>query len=159
MEGRDVRTRPVLCVEVLPFVRPEQDGRKLQEQRPVLLSWTDRQPSLHARGHRPQEEVQVYQVHVANENILHTCVNIDEYAGVIEREEKRQREEASGNLNLDTGSIDSAIDVLDKVDPYTDAEIEKLAKQLVDKEGISEENATREARRLLAKKKKAGQDK
>jgi hypothetical protein len=94
-----------------------------------------------------------------NENILHTCVNIDEYAGVIEREEKRQREEASGNLGIEHSDIDSAVDALDKVDPYTDAEIETLAKQLVDKEGISEENATREARRLLAKKKKAGQDK
>ena len=73
-----------------------------------------------------------------NENILHECVNIDEYAGVIEREEKRAREVAK----------------LDKVDPYVDAKVNELAKKLVDEEGIDEESAVQEAKRIIAVKKK-----
>ena len=89
-----------------------------------------------------------------NENILHECVNIDEYAGVIEREEKRAREEISGNLALNESDLDEAVAKLDKVDPYVDAKVNELAKKLVDEEGIDEESAIQEAKRIIAVKKK-----
>ena len=75
-----------------------------------------------------------------NENILHTCVNIDEYAGVIEREEKRQKDEINAHLAMDHGNLSEAVDALEKVDPYMDDKVIELAKKLVDEEGISEES-------------------
>lgn len=95
-----------------------------------------------------------------NENILHTCVNIDEYAGVIEREEQRQKDEISGNLAMDHSNVAEAVEALEKVDPYMDETVLELAKKLVDEEGISEESAYKEAKRLLlARKKKAAEAK
>ena len=88
-----------------------------------------------------------------NENILHTCVNIDEYAGVIEREEKRQKDEINAHLAMDHGNLSDAVDVLEKVDPYMDDKVIELAKKLVDEEGISEESACKEAKRILAARK------
>lgn len=95
-----------------------------------------------------------------NENILHTCVNIDEYAGVIEREEKRQKDEINAHLGMDHGNLYDAVDTLEKVDPYMDDKVIDLAKKLVDEEGISEESACKEAKRILAaRKKKAAEEK
>lgn len=88
-----------------------------------------------------------------NENILHTCVNIDEYAGVIEREEKRQKDEINANLAMEHNNVSDAVDVLEKVDPYMDDKVIELAKRLVDEEGISEESACKEAKRILAARK------
>lgn len=88
-----------------------------------------------------------------NENILHTCVNIDEYAGVIEREEKRQKDEINAHLAMDHGNLSEAVDALEKVDPYMDDKVIELAKKLVDEEGISEESACKEAKRILAARK------
>lgn len=95
-----------------------------------------------------------------NENILHTCVNIDEYAGVIEREEKRQKDEINAHLGMDHGNLSEAVDALEKVDPYMDDKVIELAKKLVDEEGISEDSACKEAKRILAaRKKKAAEEK
>lgn len=95
-----------------------------------------------------------------NENILHTCVNIDEYAGVIEREEKRQKDEINAHLGMDHGNLSEAVDALEKVDPYMDDKVIDLAKKLVDEEGISEESACKEAKRIIAaRKKKAAEEK
>lgn len=84
-----------------------------------------------------------------NENILHTCVNIDEYAGVVENEERRQRDEISGNLAIEHNDVSEAVDVLEKCDPYLDDDVADLAKQLVDNEGISEDAAVAKAKRML----------
>ena len=93
-----------------------------------------------------------------NENILHTCVNIDEYAGVIEREEKRQKDEINAHLGMDHGNLSEAVDTLEKVDPYMDDKVIDLAKKLVDEEGISEEAACKEAKRIIAARKKKAAD-
>ena len=95
-----------------------------------------------------------------NENILHTCVNIDEYAGVIEREEQRKKDEVNANLAMEHSNIAEAVDVLEKVDPYMDQKVLDLAKKLVDEEGISEDAAYKEAKRILAaRKQKAAKEK
>ena len=94
-----------------------------------------------------------------NENILHTCVNIDEYAGVIEREEKRKRDEINAAVGTEHSDISTAVDVLEKNDPYVSETVNTLAKKLVDEEGISEDEALREANRILTAKKKAAEAK
>lgn len=94
-----------------------------------------------------------------NENILHTCVNIDEYAGVLEREEQREKDEINGNLAIEHNDLTEAVDILDKVDPYIDSKVTDLAKKLVDEEGIDEESAIQEAKRIIAAKKKKDKEK
>ena len=94
-----------------------------------------------------------------NENILHTCVNIDEYAGVLEREEQREKDEINGNLAIEHNDLTEAVDILNKVDPYIDSKVTDLAKKLVDEEGIDEESAIQEAKRIIAAKKKKDKEK
>ncbi|MCQ2123343.1 MAG: hypothetical protein MJZ25_04080 [Fibrobacter sp.] len=51
-----------------------------------------------------------------NENILHTCLSIDEYAGVVCRENERKKAETSADVALEHNTIDSAIETLDAID-------------------------------------------
>lgn len=93
-----------------------------------------------------------------NENILHNCINIDEYAGVIEREEKRQKDEINASLGMEHSDLSEAVDVLEKIDPYVNETVNTLAKKLVDEEGISEDDAMREAARIIAVRKQKAAD-
>ena len=62
-----------------------------------------------------------------NENILHDCAAIDQYAGVLAKEEEKLKEQAKADAALVTTSIDSALERINEVDPLPD--MEELAKK------------------------------
>lgn len=64
-----------------------------------------------------QERSQYIQFTSLNENILHNCLNIDEYAGVLQREKEAEDDAVMGNIANDVTNIDEVIKVMDKIDP------------------------------------------
>jgi hypothetical protein len=61
---------------------------------------------------------------------------------------------------MEHSDLSAAVDVLEKIDPYVNDTVNTLAKKLVDEEGISEDDAMREAARIIAvRKQKAAEAK
>ena len=86
-----------------------------------------------------------------NENIYHECLNIDEYAGVVQKEAEREKEAISGNISLEmTGNdLDKAVDTLNKIDP--DIEV---GEDGVDASTVASDPSLRMAQLKINKKKK-----
>ena len=86
-----------------------------------------------------------------NENIYHECINIDEYAGVVQKEAEREKAEISANIGLDVqpGEMDKAVDKLNKIDP--DIEVNDDG---VDASVVSSDPALRVAQLKINKKRK-----
>ena len=89
-----------------------------------------------------------------NENIYHECLNIDEYAGVVQKEAEREKVEISGNISLDLNpsDMDKAVDTLNKIDP--DIEVNEDG---VDAATVVSDPALRAAQLKLNKKKNAAE--
>lgn len=51
-----------------------------------------------------------------NENILHSCLSLDEYAGVVHRETEREKAEKSASVPLEITNIDDAIETLEAIE-------------------------------------------
>ena len=84
-----------------------------------------------------------------NENIYHECLNIDEYAGVVQKEIEREKAEISGNIGLDLNpsDMDKAVNTLNKIDP--DIEVNEEG---VDASMVASDPALRAAQLKLNKK-------